>query len=164
MAKKPLKSKDLISPEQAIAMLENMQSVGETLVKFSTKTLANIKGKQSEPEIRIIEQGAIPAAYYYRDSVVEAIRAEILKDHKAGQPIPPGVELIKNEEEDINGEAKEISGSENDSTIGGDGPESPGDGENNGSPAGGGGEDHNRQPNKKHHKDGSGKGSKTRGE
>jgi len=139
-------------------------------IEQTEKTLAILRDllpesdKESEPEIRIIEQGAIPAAYYYRDSVVEAIRAEILKDHKAGQPIPPGVELIKNEEEDINGEAKEISGSENDSTIGGDGSESPGDGENNGSPAGRGGEDHNRQPNKKHHKDGSGKGSKTRGE
>lgn len=96
-------------------------------------------GKTDEPEIRIIEQGAIPAAYYYRPAVVEAIRQEIIKDHKSGQPIPPGVELINQEEDAQNGKTEKISDPENDSTIGGDGSEPSPDGSNDGSQNSGGG-------------------------
>lgn len=87
---------------------------------------------KKEPEIRIIEQGAIPAAYYYRPAVIEAIRQEILKDHKSGQPIPPGVELINQEEDETNGKTEKISDPENDSAIGGDGSEPPKDSGDNG--------------------------------
>jgi hypothetical protein len=112
---------------EAFAMAaKNAQDAADILLgNITTET-----GK--EPEIRIIEQGAIPAAYYYRDSVIEAIRQEIIKDHKAGQPIPPGVELINNEEDSQNGETEKISDPENDSTKRGDGSEPSPDGSNDG--------------------------------
>lgn len=116
-----------------------------------------------EPEIHIIEQSAIPAGYFMRPSVQEAVLAEITKDYKATGQIAPGAELIGQEEES-DGETKEISSPEDDSVFGGAGSEPSQDGSDNGSSASGSGEDNNRQPDPEHSDSGSEKSQKPSGE
>jgi hypothetical protein len=128
------KESNKLTPKQIQEIQKKFVDYGNDIVGYFNDT----KGSQ-DPEIRIIEQGAIPAAYYYRPAVVEAIRQEILKDHKAGQPIPPGAELINQEEDAENGKTEKISDPENDSAIGGDGSEPPKDGSNDGDQNSGGG-------------------------
>lgn len=131
-----------VDPAGIIIILEQIKDYHTKSGIELDAAIARIRGdapELAEPEIRIIEQGAIPAAYYYRPAIVEAIRQEILKDHKAGQPIPPGAELINQEEDAQNGKTEKISDPENDSTIGGDGSEPPKDGSNDGDKNSGGG-------------------------
>lgn len=131
-----------VDPAGLIPLLEMIRDDQSKALSNTEQMIANLRTDKrvpAEPEIRIIEQGAIPAAYYYRPAVVEAIRQEIIKDHKAGQPIPPGVELINQEEDAQNGKTEKISDPENDSTIGGDGSEPSPDGSNDGSQNSGGG-------------------------
>ena len=127
------------SREEIIAGLKAMESLGQTLIKTSRKMLGNFEPSE-DPEIRIIEAASLPAAYYMRDSVMEAIKTEILKDHKAGQPIPPGAELIN--QEDPNGQTEKISDLENDNDERGDTSESNSDSENDGDRSGSSSEDH----------------------
>ena len=142
MTKKPSELQKAIDDfgEAYVAMcVEFVKAMKPLLDKMKDVREAGGLDPFREPEIRIIEQGAIPAAYYYRPAVIEAIRQEILKDHKAGQPIPPGAELINQEEDAENGKTEKISDPENDSTKRGDGSEPPKDGSNDGDQNSGGG-------------------------
>jgi hypothetical protein len=103
------------------------------------KAVAKFKTGETDPEIRIIDTAALPASYFMRDSVLEAVRAELLSDYKKTGELPRGVELIG--EEAPNGETKEIPDPTIDSDERGDGPTTPGNGDDNGSQTGSRGED-----------------------
>lgn len=87
------------------------------------------------PEIFIIDPAALPAAYYLRESVVAAVKAEILRDHQAGQPLPAGASL-KNEVEARHGETDQISDKTDDNSERRTGSEDPKSGGDNGSETG----------------------------
>lgn len=149
-----------INPEGMIVFLEGLKKFHSEQLKQIEQAISNFSGekiKAEDPEIRIIEMGALPAAYFMRDSVIAAIHAEIVQDIKNNQPVPNGVEVI-------NGETNQISDSEDDQSQRGDGSESPKDGSNNGSAAGSSGEDHNRQSDQEHSDSGSEKSKKSSGQ
>lgn len=133
-------------------------------VKVSDEILAIIDDDQNDnnPDIRIIDTAALPASYFMRDSVLEAVRAEIIKEYKANGTLPRGVELIG--EEADNGETKEISDPTIDSNERGDGPETPGNGDDNGSQTGGGGEDNSGDSTPESGDDGSTSDQKSSGD
>lgn len=133
--------------------------------KFADEIQEVISGpkKSDEPEIRIIEPGALPAGLYMRDSVLAAVHAEIIKDYKATGQVAPGAELIGQEEES-NGETKEISSPDNDSDDGGNGQATPGDSGDNGSPESSRGEDHPGDSAQESSDDGSGGDSQSSGD
>lgn len=107
--------------------------------KFADEIQEIISGpaKSSEPEIFIIDAAALPAEYYLRESVQDAILAEIRKDYQNTNQLPAGASL-KNEVEARSGETEKISDQENDKSERGTGSPDPEIGSDNGSETGGG--------------------------
>lgn len=140
-----IKVKVKIDPD-SMKLIESFAKAAKDAHDLALKLAgAGLMTTDQEPEIRIIEPGALPAGLYMRDSVLAAVHAEIVKDYKATGQVAPGAELI-GQEEASDGETEKVHKAENDSAQRGAGSEPSQDSGDNGSPAGRGGEDHNRQP------------------
>jgi hypothetical protein len=127
-----------LDPRGLVPLLKTIRDNQAEALKNTEKMIANLETPGEsfpDPEIFIIDLAAIPAAYYLRDSVVEAVRAEILRDYQNGQPIPAGASL-KNEVEARSGETDKVSDPSDDNTEQRTGSEDPASSADNGSEAG----------------------------
>lgn len=126
----------------------------EKIIKYElTAAYRRISSQISEepsddPEIVIFDSSAIPVGLFMRDSVLETMRQEIIKDVKAGLPVPPGAKLVGVEEEEASGETQEVHDNKDDSSDGRNGSDAPGDSNNNGAKTGGGRSSDSRGPGK----------------
>lgn len=149
MAKSSKKIDELFKdkdPEQIVAGLKAMVTLGDSMSRTASKLLKQFEGETPENEVAIIDAAAIPAAYFMRDSVLEAVRLELIKDIKNNQPVPPGVEVL-------NGETEKVSDPESDKSKQGPGSKSQKNSSDNGPPDSGSGESDNRQPDAEHNSD-----------
>lgn len=127
-----------LDPKGLLPLLRTIRDDEADSLKKLDALIANLETPGENvpaPEIFIIDAAAIPAAYYLRDSVVEAVKAEILRDHKNGQPVPAGASL-KNEVEARSGETDKVSDPSDDNTEQRTGSEDPASSANNGGEAG----------------------------
>jgi len=126
-----------VDSESIVKLLEPIRDHHVEALKNIDSVIAKYKGEEPDDheKIYIIDAAAIPAGYYLRASVVEAITLEIAKDYLLTGELAAGASLT-NEVEARHGKTDQISDQENDNSERGAGSEDPNDSENNGSGAG----------------------------
>jgi len=127
-----------VDPAGLVALFESIREHHVEQIQNLDKFIAKYKGEsgpQDEAQIYIIDAAAIPAAYYLRESVQAAIKAEIAKDYQLGQELPAGASLT-NQVEARHGKTDQISGPEDDNAERGTGSEDPESSKDHGGSAG----------------------------
>lgn len=128
-----------VDPSALLPLFESMRDDATDRAIELNKFIKKIKGGEvpsETPEIYLIDAAALPAAYYLRDSVQEAILSEIRKDYEITKQLPPGASL-SNQVEARDGKTEEISSPEDDNSERGTGSADPDGSGDNGTPAGG---------------------------